>query len=216
MVVGGGAVEQRRYGDTIGKDSRYARADEFLAIVRELWTGEEVNFSGEWFDIEGARLLDPLDVRLDSAESLVITGGSGTVSANGTLYAKNGGALTLTVVTSNDTRCVQVTGAHTARQTSNTAKSSWTFSFTAGMGDGVQRLVEAERPEDSDVGPEPDPWLAELQRVERIAVDAGLVRDFRDRQSAAGPGQTYPVAKLLGTLNSLKREGAHDAHNIRR
>jgi alkanesulfonate monooxygenase len=59
VVVGGDAVEQRRYGDTIGKDSRYARADEFLAIVRELWTGEEVNFSGEWFDIEGARLLDP-------------------------------------------------------------------------------------------------------------------------------------------------------------
>jgi alkanesulfonate monooxygenase len=59
VVVGGDAVEQRRYGDTIGKDSRYARADEFLAIVRELWTGEEVNFSGEWFEIEGARLLDP-------------------------------------------------------------------------------------------------------------------------------------------------------------
>ncbi len=59
MVVGGDAVEQRRYGDTIGKGSRYARADEFLAVVRELWTGEEVNFSGEWFEIEGARLLDP-------------------------------------------------------------------------------------------------------------------------------------------------------------
>jgi alkanesulfonate monooxygenase len=59
VVVGGDAVEQRRYGDTIGKDSRYARADEFLRVVRELWTGEEVNFSGEWFDIEGARLLDP-------------------------------------------------------------------------------------------------------------------------------------------------------------
>jgi len=59
VVVGGDAVEQRRYGDTIGKDSRYARADEFLAIVRELWTGEEVNFSGEWFEIEGARLLEP-------------------------------------------------------------------------------------------------------------------------------------------------------------
>ncbi|MFT3864203.1 MAG: LLM class flavin-dependent oxidoreductase [Solirubrobacterales bacterium] len=59
VVVGGDAVEQRRYGDTIGKDSRYARADEFLAIVRELWGGEEVDFSGEWYEIEGARLLDP-------------------------------------------------------------------------------------------------------------------------------------------------------------
>ncbi|MBS1888230.1 MAG: LLM class flavin-dependent oxidoreductase [Actinobacteria bacterium] len=59
VVVGGDAIEQRRYGDTIGKDSRYARADEFLAIVRELWSGEEVDFSGEWYEIEGARLLDP-------------------------------------------------------------------------------------------------------------------------------------------------------------
>ncbi len=59
VVVGGDAVEQRRYGDTIGKDSRYARADEFLAIVRELWSGEEVDFTGEWYEIEGARLLDP-------------------------------------------------------------------------------------------------------------------------------------------------------------
>jgi alkanesulfonate monooxygenase len=59
VVVGGDAVEQRRYGDTIGKDSRYARADEFLAIVRGLWGGEEVDFTGEWFEIQGARLLDP-------------------------------------------------------------------------------------------------------------------------------------------------------------
>ena len=59
VVVGGDALEQHRYGDTIGKDSRYARADEFLEIVRELWSGEEVNFSGEWYEIEGARLLDP-------------------------------------------------------------------------------------------------------------------------------------------------------------
>ncbi|HTR74191.1 MAG TPA: LLM class flavin-dependent oxidoreductase [Solirubrobacterales bacterium] len=59
VVVGGDAVEQRRYGDAIDKDSRYARADEFLAIVRKLWSGELVDFAGEWYEIEGARLLDP-------------------------------------------------------------------------------------------------------------------------------------------------------------
>src|SRR6185312_2018309 len=59
VVVGGDAVEQRRYGDRIGKDSRYARAEEFLQVVRELWGGEEVDFSGEWYEIEGARLPDP-------------------------------------------------------------------------------------------------------------------------------------------------------------
>jgi large repetitive protein len=74
------------------------------------------------------------------------TGGSGTVSVSGTLYAKNGGALTLTVTTSSDTKCVEISGAHTARQTSSTAKSSWSFAFTAGSGDGLQTVTAAASP----------------------------------------------------------------------
>src|SRR3954465_7610078 len=66
-----------------------------------------------------------------SVTSAVFTGGAGTASVGGTLYAKQGGALTLTVVTSSDTKCVEVTGAFTGRQTSNTAKSTWTFTPTA-------------------------------------------------------------------------------------
>src|SRR4051794_16230695 len=63
-----------------------------------------------------------------SVTSAVFTGGAGTVSVGGTVYAKQGGALTLTVVTSSDTQCVAVTGAATLpRQTSSTAKSNWTF-----------------------------------------------------------------------------------------
>jgi alkanesulfonate monooxygenase len=59
VVVGGDAIEQRRYGDWSEKDERYARAGEFLAIVRELWSGEEVDFKGRHYEVEGARLLDP-------------------------------------------------------------------------------------------------------------------------------------------------------------
>jgi alkanesulfonate monooxygenase len=59
VVVGGDGIEQRRYGDHADKDHRYARASEFLAIVRELWSGEEVDFRGEHYEVEGARLLDP-------------------------------------------------------------------------------------------------------------------------------------------------------------
>jgi len=59
VVVGGDAIEQRRYGDWSEKDQRYARAGEFLAIVRELWSGEEVEFAGRHYRVEGARLLDP-------------------------------------------------------------------------------------------------------------------------------------------------------------
>jgi alkanesulfonate monooxygenase len=59
VVVGGDGIEQRRYGDHADKDERYARAGEFLAIVRELWSGEEVDFRGEHYAVEAARLLDP-------------------------------------------------------------------------------------------------------------------------------------------------------------
>ncbi|HVO52898.1 MAG TPA: LLM class flavin-dependent oxidoreductase, partial [Solirubrobacterales bacterium] len=59
VVVGGDAVEQRRYGDGASKEDRYARAAEFLAIVRRLWSGESVDYEGEWYRVEDARLLDP-------------------------------------------------------------------------------------------------------------------------------------------------------------
>lgn len=59
VVVGGDAIEQRRYGDWSEKEERYARAAEFLAIVRQLWSGEEVEFAGRHYRVEGARLLDP-------------------------------------------------------------------------------------------------------------------------------------------------------------
>jgi hypothetical protein len=81
-----------------------------------------------------------------SVTSAAFSGGSGTVSVGGTLYSKQGGALTLTVNTSNDTQCVDVTGAHTAHQTSNAPKSSWTFSLTAGSGDGIQTVTVAASP----------------------------------------------------------------------
>jgi hypothetical protein len=78
-----------------------------------------------------------------TVSSAVFTGGAGTASVAGTLYAKNGGALTLTVTTSSDTQCVDVAGALSGHQQSSTATSSWTFHFTAGGGNGVQAVTVA-------------------------------------------------------------------------
>lgn len=75
-----------------------------------------------------------------SVTTAAFTGGAGTVTAGGTLYAKTGAALTLTVTTSGDTQCVDVTGALTRHAESSTAKSSWTFTTTAGSGDGAQAV----------------------------------------------------------------------------
>ncbi|ORI14788.1 LLM class flavin-dependent oxidoreductase [Rhodococcus sp. 1168] len=56
VVVGGEAHEQRAYGDHLGKDDRYARADEFLSIVRRLWAGETVTHHGQHIQVEEATL----------------------------------------------------------------------------------------------------------------------------------------------------------------
>ncbi|TQM64565.1 hypothetical protein FBY41_0934 [Humibacillus xanthopallidus] len=81
-----------------------------------------------------------------SVSSAGFTGGTGTVSVGTTLYAKQGAVLTLTVTTSSDTQCVDVAGAFTAHQESPTAKSSWTFTTTAGSGDGIRAITAAASP----------------------------------------------------------------------
>jgi alkanesulfonate monooxygenase len=63
VVTGGESHEQRMFGDFLDKDGRYARCDEFLEVVRRLWTGDTVNFEGEHFKVEDAVLAqipDPL------------------------------------------------------------------------------------------------------------------------------------------------------------
>ena len=63
VVTGGESHEQRMFGDFLDKDGRYERCDEFLTIVRRLWTGEPVTFDGEHLRVEDAVLQqvpDPL------------------------------------------------------------------------------------------------------------------------------------------------------------
>ncbi|MDT8912601.1 LLM class flavin-dependent oxidoreductase [Amycolatopsis sp. PS_44_ISF1] len=57
IVTGGDAVEQRRFGDWHDHDARYARTDEFLAIVRGVWSGRPFDFAGEHLKVEGATTL---------------------------------------------------------------------------------------------------------------------------------------------------------------
>lgn len=57
LVVGGDDAEQRRFGDELDKDARYARAGEFLHIVRELWSGEIVDFHGRHLRVDGAQIV---------------------------------------------------------------------------------------------------------------------------------------------------------------
>jgi len=57
VVVGGDDVEQLRFGDDLGKDARYRRAGEYLDVFRQLWSGEPVDFAGDYVSVRGAQIV---------------------------------------------------------------------------------------------------------------------------------------------------------------
>lgn len=62
VVTGGDDVEQRRFGDFLGKAERYARAGEYLDVVRRAWEGEPVDLDGRHVRVEGAHVPNPPEV----------------------------------------------------------------------------------------------------------------------------------------------------------
>jgi hypothetical protein len=68
------------------------------------------------------------------------SGGSGTATVGGTLFARAGAPVTLTVTAPDDTKCVDVAGAFSGHQISDTARSTWTFAFTGEAGDGLRTV----------------------------------------------------------------------------
>jgi alkanesulfonate monooxygenase len=59
VVTGGQPDEQRRFGDHLPHDERYARTGEFLSIVRGAWSGEPFDFAGQHYQVEGATVMQP-------------------------------------------------------------------------------------------------------------------------------------------------------------
>ncbi|MFJ3058680.1 LLM class flavin-dependent oxidoreductase [Herbaspirillum sp. NPDC087042] len=55
IISGGSDSEQRRDGDYLDHDQRYARTDEYLEILRKVWTsGEPFDHHGEFYRVEQA------------------------------------------------------------------------------------------------------------------------------------------------------------------
>jgi alkanesulfonate monooxygenase len=57
VVTGGEDTEQRRFGDYLNHDERYARTGEFLDIVRGAWSGKPYDFEGVHYKVEGATVM---------------------------------------------------------------------------------------------------------------------------------------------------------------
>lgn len=57
VVTGGETPEQQMFGDFLDKDDRYARTDEFLEIVRRLWSGAPVTYRGRHLSVVDSTLV---------------------------------------------------------------------------------------------------------------------------------------------------------------
>ena len=55
VISGGDDTDQHRDGDYLGKDDRYARTDEYVGILKRIWTAAEpVDHEGPYYRFEGA------------------------------------------------------------------------------------------------------------------------------------------------------------------
>ncbi|QIQ06036.1 LLM class flavin-dependent oxidoreductase [Streptomyces liangshanensis] len=61
VVTGGDSTEQRRFGDHLDHDRRYARTAEFLQVVRGVWGGQPFDFDGQHYQVEGGLTALPPD-----------------------------------------------------------------------------------------------------------------------------------------------------------
>lgn len=61
VVTGGSSTEQRAYGDFLDHEARYERTDEFLSVVRGVWSKPGFDFEGKHYRVAGASLAQPLE-----------------------------------------------------------------------------------------------------------------------------------------------------------
>src|SRR6185312_16179239 len=59
IVSGGDDLEQRRFGDWLSHDERYARTGEFLHIVNSIWRRDSLDFEGKHYTVKDARVSSP-------------------------------------------------------------------------------------------------------------------------------------------------------------
>jgi alkanesulfonate monooxygenase len=56
IVTAGAAGDMEQFGDDLSHDARYARAEEFVDLLRQLWAQRTTDFDGTYFHTKAARL----------------------------------------------------------------------------------------------------------------------------------------------------------------
>jgi alkanesulfonate monooxygenase len=60
IINGGSEVVQRQVGDIVPHDDRYARADEFMQVVKGYWHNEDFKYDGRYYRADDGGLRGPL------------------------------------------------------------------------------------------------------------------------------------------------------------
>jgi len=60
IIQGGSDAMQSALGDTLPHDERYARASEFLDVVKGFWANEAFHYKGQYYEANGMGLRGPL------------------------------------------------------------------------------------------------------------------------------------------------------------
>lgn len=63
VVTGSDDEEQRRFGDWLDHDARYARTEEWLTVLRGAWSGVPLDHDGVHYRVRGATVAQPPDPR---------------------------------------------------------------------------------------------------------------------------------------------------------
>ncbi|MEU9883532.1 LLM class flavin-dependent oxidoreductase [Streptomyces phaeochromogenes] len=185
VVTGGESHEQRAYGDFLDKDARYRRTGEFLQIVRDLWEGKTVDLSGEFLQVEDARL-----ARVPDPVPEVYFGGSSPIA--GEVAAKHVD--------------VYLTWGEPPAQVAE--KIAWVRALAAKEGRSVRfgiRLHVITRDTSEQAWAEADRLLAGFDPETVKSVQAGLARsesEGQQRMLALHGGGNLPQA-----LNSVRAGG---------
>lgn len=58
LVVGSDEEEQHRFGDWVEHDDRYARAAEFMTVLRSAWSGTPTDLDGRFYRVAGATVAE--------------------------------------------------------------------------------------------------------------------------------------------------------------
>jgi alkanesulfonate monooxygenase len=86
IITGGDEADQHRDGDFLDHDSRYRRTAEYLHIIRHLLSlGEPLDFAGEFYRLEGARL--PIGPATEAGIPIYFGGASAGALDVGARYA---------------------------------------------------------------------------------------------------------------------------------